>query len=72
MNHFDRELVRIDFNSCSSNLQDIRSRVRGATTLAGCAEDLVQKLVLVVDEAIANVIRHGYKGSTCGDIRLCI
>jgi len=68
----EQELLRLDFNSCSSNLQDIRARVRSAANAAGCSAQLVEKLVLVVDEAIANVIRHGYKGSECGDIRLCL
>ena len=72
MSAAERQLTRLDFNSCSSNLQDIRCQVRAAVETAGCQQDLVQKLVLVVDEAIANVIRHGYKGSRCGDIRLCI
>ena len=72
MSNQSQQLVNVDFNSCTSNLQDIRVQVRAAAEIAGCREDLVQKLVLVVDEAIANVIKHGYKGSNCGDIRLCI
>lgn len=67
-----RQLACLDFNSCSSNLQEIRGQVRAAAEAVGCQEDLVQKLVLVVDEAIANVIQHGYQGSRCGDIRLQI
>ena len=72
MSRHYRELVKVDFNSCTSNLQNIRGQVRAATLTAGCQEAQVQKLVLVVDEAVANVIRHAYKGSNCGDIRLCI
>ena len=67
-----RQLASLDFNSCSSNLQEIRCQVRAAAETVDCQEELVQKLVLVVDEAIANIIRHGYKGSRCGDIRLQI
>jgi sigma-B regulation protein RsbU (phosphoserine phosphatase) len=70
MNADEKQLLDLEFNSCTSNLQDIRHRIRETADQAGCSEELVQKLTLVIDEAIANVIRHGYKGTEGGDIRL--
>jgi sigma-B regulation protein RsbU (phosphoserine phosphatase) len=66
------QLMDFQFNSCATNLQGVRQLVRDAVLQAGCDEELTSRLVLVVDEAIANVIRHGYCDDECGDIRLTI
>ena len=55
-------LVDVTFDSCPYNLQQLRQVIRDQTERAGCSADLVQKLTLVVDEAVANVIRHAYHG----------
>jgi len=60
------------FNSCATRMREVRPRVRRAAAAAGCPEELAERLVLVVDEAVANVIRHGYEGDRGGEIRLRI
>lgn len=63
-------LVDLEFHSCPSKLGGIRSQIRNLTRREGCSEELCSQLVLVLDEAIANVIRHGYHGQADGEIRL--
>lgn len=63
-------LVSVEFNACPSNLKAVRRLVRERTAAVGCSEECVQQLALVVDEAIANVIRHGYCGDRSGEIEL--
>lgn len=55
-------LLDVAFDSCPRNLQQLRQVIRDQTERAGCSDELVQKLTLVVDEAVANVIRHAYHG----------
>lgn len=63
-------LADITFNSCAQNLQKVRGLVKAGARDAGCSEELVDRLVLVIDEACANVIRHAYRDDPCGPIRL--
>ena len=44
--------------------------VRTVTEQKGCAKELVNCIVLAVDEASTNVIRHGYGEQNTGDIIL--
>jgi sigma-B regulation protein RsbU (phosphoserine phosphatase) len=48
-------------------LSAIRAAVGGAARALGCGESMVGDVVLAVDEACQNIIRHAYKGSE-GDI----
>lgn len=63
-------LVDVTFNACPQNLARVRQLVAARAREAGCSEALARQLVLVVDEACANVIRHGYRGDRSGSIRL--
>jgi serine/threonine-protein kinase RsbW len=45
-----------------ADLAAIRSFVRQEALTLGMEADAVQDLVLVVDEAAANIVRHGYAG----------
>jgi sigma-B regulation protein RsbU (phosphoserine phosphatase) len=52
------------------SLRDVRAAVRSALDTLGVEPQLRDRLVLAVDEACANIIRHGY-GTACeGDIDL--
>lgn len=50
-------------------LADIRSAVARVSTQLGCPPHMAQDMVLAVDEACQNIIRHAYKGGA-GDIVL--
>ena len=65
-------ILDLTFYSCPTRLADVRREVAQATEGVGCSGALVQKLQLVIDEAITNVIRHAYHGQNDGQIRLKI
>jgi sigma-B regulation protein RsbU (phosphoserine phosphatase) len=48
-------------------LQEIRQAVAATAAALGCAEPVVLDVVLAVDEACQNIIRHAYHGAD-GDI----
>ncbi len=64
------ELLDIDFNACPTNLKDVRQQVSQTLASHGADPTLIQRLVLVIDEACANVIRHGYNGDREGAMKL--
>ncbi len=51
-------------------MQIVRSAVGQLAGLCGFEEEEVQFIILAVDEACSNVIRHAYEGRTDGEIRL--
>ena len=52
-----------------SELKVVRAAVQSGAVQAGCSEDEAADLVLAVDEACQNIIRHAYCGGT-GTIEL--
>jgi sigma-B regulation protein RsbU (phosphoserine phosphatase) len=60
-------LVELTFPARADRLKLARSAVGEAARMCGCSEAVVQDVVLAVDEACQNVIRHAYAG-TVGDI----
>ena len=55
--------LSIVFRSSPRLLCDVRAMVRSYLVNQGVAEEKVQELVLAVDEACTNSIRHAYQGS---------
>ncbi len=51
-------------------LQLVRSAVSHMADVCGFEEEEREFIVLAVDEACANVIRHAYEGRTDGEVRL--
>jgi len=62
--------LELHFPSDPRLLQIVRSVVGQTAALTGFDEDEVQFIILAVDEACANVIRHAYGGRTDGDMVL--
>ena len=60
--------IRLSFLSHPRYLDPLRALVREATGLVGLEEEESAKVVLAVQEAMANVIRHCYKD--CPDERI--
>jgi phosphoserine phosphatase RsbU/P len=65
-----KKLAEIRFKSRPEALQQVRNLVRRTTMRQGCIPELVDLFVLAIDEACANVIRHGYGRGYTGDIIL--
>jgi sigma-B regulation protein RsbU (phosphoserine phosphatase) len=56
------------FEAAPDCLCDLRHRVEAAALAAGCAKDVAADVVLAVDEACQNILRHGYGGK--GEVAL--
>ncbi|MFQ5415973.1 MAG: ATP-binding protein [Myxococcota bacterium] len=54
----------------SDRLGEMRAAVRACVAAAGCSETPTADIVLAIDEACQNVIRHAYKGDPHGVIAL--
>lgn len=66
---FERELI---VKSSTDNLSLIREFTKTAATESGFPEDTIGKIILAVDEACTNVIKHAYKYSPEGEIILSV
>jgi serine/threonine-protein kinase RsbW len=54
--------------SKTENLSEIRDFVSGNARAAGILEATVENIILAVDEACTNIIKHAYKLSPEGEI----
>lgn len=64
-------LVHHRFQARPNRLRRVRQLITRAALRAGCAEERVLDLVLAVDEACQNIIRHAYQGKG-GEIELTV
>ena len=64
------QLAKVRFEARAENLQGARDLVRGAVQKKGYASATINCIVLAVDEACSNIIRHGYGEGKTGDIIL--
>jgi len=65
-------IVQIRIDSRPETLRLVRAVVGEAAALCGCSEQCVRDIVIAVDEACQNVIRHAYRGSPDGEILIDI
>ena len=65
-------LTELRVMSLPESLRRVRKTVRGVATGAGCSGDCIAEIVLAVDEACQNIIRHAYDESGNGEIILSI
>lgn len=66
---FEQELV---VRSTTDNLSKVREFTKHAAELSGFSEESIEKIVLAVDEACTNIIKHAYKYSPDGTINISI
>ncbi|HEC14375.1 MAG TPA: ATP-binding protein, partial [Rhodospirillales bacterium] len=62
-------LLKIHFPSIPDRLKLVRAAVKKTVEFCGCEPGIVQDVVIAVDEACQNVIRHAYGGEG-GEIEL--
>ncbi|MBN2447677.1 MAG: ATP-binding protein [Phycisphaerae bacterium] len=65
-------MIDLELPSDSSVLPGVRKQLRAWTHNRGWSEHQIGEIVLAVDEAFTNVIRHGYKGRTDGCVKLTV
>ncbi|NQV82642.1 MAG: SpoIIE family protein phosphatase, partial [Rhodospirillales bacterium] len=65
-------LLTLSVPSQADRLTLIRGAVSEAAKFCGCKKDVVRDVVIAVDEACQNIIRHAYGGSPNGEIELKI
>ncbi|UCE64258.1 MAG: ATP-binding protein, partial [Nitrospirota bacterium] len=65
-------LLTHNFPARAKELCDTRSAVRNFLTHCGCVSTTVEDVVLAIDEACQNIIRHAYQGETDEEIILQI
>lgn len=63
---------RIIVESSTANLIVVREFVTEAALKSGIDDDTTNKIVLAVDEACTNIIRHAYKNISSYPIEVCI
>jgi serine/threonine-protein kinase RsbW len=66
---FEREIV---VKSTTDNLAVVRNFTKTAAEESGFSDETTGKIILAVDEACTNIIKHAYKYSPEGEIRLSI
>ncbi len=69
MNDWDKT-IRISIDSDPEVLGSVRALVRKYMTSAGLSDERADSVVLAVDEACTNSIRHAYKGKTTESMTL--
>ena len=63
-------LLSLTIPSQPDRLKLVRNAVAETARFCGCSEDVGRDIVIAVDEACQNVIRHAYGGSPDGEITL--
>jgi len=66
----EHTIARIDFPADRNELSGIRTLVRSTLYESGVRPELCNLLVLAIDEACSNIIRHGYGREKDGPIGL--
>ena len=67
--NFKKEIV---VKSTTDNLSQVRDFTKSAAEKVGFSQDAIGKIILAVDEACSNVIKHAYKYSIDGEISVSL
>ena len=65
-------LLSLTVSSQADRLKLVRNAVKETAKFCGCDKDVSRDIVIAVDEACQNIIRHAYGGSPNGEIELKI
>ena len=67
-----RVLLDLRVPSCGASLEDVRREVRGALQAFGCHDEFTETCILALNEAVTNVVRHGYGLGAEGEIGVAV
>ena len=65
-----KQVLQLRFPARASELKRIRDAVREGATGCGCSDKSTADIVLAIDEACQNIIRHAYRGDSDNVIEL--
>ena len=65
-------LLDMRFQAVARELAGVRAAVKKHVVDVGCSDGATVDIVMAVDEACQNIIRHAYRGQEAGDIVLRI
>ncbi len=68
--HLSTSECQIEFPTCPTWFRTIRQLICSASTQCGFADRDAGQIAMAVDEALSNIYRHGYHGSTEGRVQL--
>ncbi len=69
--HLQEEILLAEqFKASACELKQIRHKIMQVAERVGFSEKCCQQIILSLDEAITNIIRHAYKGVNDGEIEL--
>ncbi len=57
-----RDVLNLNVTSDAAELPNVRDEIRAWTREHGWGDNQIADIVLAIDEALSNVIRHGYNG----------
>jgi sigma-B regulation protein RsbU (phosphoserine phosphatase) len=57
-----KRVLELELPARAGQLKAIREAVRASVARCGCSEQTTADIVLAIDEACQNIIRHGYQG----------
>ena len=66
----EQSLFLSQFAASACQLKEIRHQLAAVVEQAGFSAACCQQLILCLDEAVTNIIRHAYKNTTDGEIEL--
>lgn len=64
--------LRIEVVADTANLATVREFIQDAVSQSALPKEHLNKVVLAVDEAVANTIQHGYDGREDGKIEIIV
>ena len=64
--------MRVCIQSNPSDLPKVRQAVQAAAGAVGFDQDSIARMVLAIDEAITNVIKHAYQGRNDQRVEVCL
>jgi sigma-B regulation protein RsbU (phosphoserine phosphatase) len=65
-----QHLLSLRFPAAADRLKEVRAAVEDATRRCGCSAPCTRDVVMAIDEACQNIIRHAYGGNLGGEIVL--
>jgi sigma-B regulation protein RsbU (phosphoserine phosphatase) len=63
-------VLRFRFEARADRLRGVRERMLECATRCGCSAAIARDIVIAVDEACQNIIRHAYAGQEAGEVVL--